>query len=246
MQSPSSTDFLRLLSGAPMSMLDLAVALLYLAGASDATKGLTVREIDEQLHSAGHPRQNLSRLNANLRADRRTVRAGADGWRLSPKSRRELGTTLPSLGSAQRLPERDSVLPHGMFDRSRGYINRVLSQINQSYDLGLYDCCAVMCRRLLETLIIESFERAGRSDDLKGTDGNFHMLSGLVSVLEKDKSISLSRNGLRGLRDFKALGDLSAHNRRFNAQASDIDRVRDGLRVTVQELLHLAGLHSSN
>jgi hypothetical protein len=33
-----------------------------------------------------------------------------------------------------------------------------------------------------------------------------------------------------------------AHNRRFNAHKEDIDRVRDGLRVAVEELVHLAAL----
>ena len=47
---------------------------------------------------------------------------------------------------------------------------------------------------------------------------------------------------MKGLRDFKNLGDLSAHNRRFNARKEDIDRVRDGLRVIVEELVHLANL----
>jgi hypothetical protein len=42
---------------------------------------------------------------------------------------------------------------------------------------------------------------------------------------------------MKGLRDLKQIGDLSAHNRRFNARQNDIDRVRDGLRVAAEELL---------
>ncbi|MEO7660185.1 MAG: hypothetical protein ABIV48_11275, partial [Pyrinomonadaceae bacterium] len=74
-----------------------------------------------------------------------------------------------------------------------------------------------------------------------GTDGHFKMFGGLLLYIESDKSINLSRNGLQGLRDFKQLGDLSAHNRRFNATKSDIERIRDGMRVAVEELVHLAG-----
>ena len=37
-------------------------------------------------------------------------------------------------------------------------MEKVLSQINGSYDCALFDCTAVMCRRLLETLIIEAYE----------------------------------------------------------------------------------------
>ncbi len=70
------------------------------------------------------------------------------------------------------------------------------------------------------------------------------MLNGLMTFLERDTSINLGRNAAKGLRDFKQLGDLSAHNRRFNACRNDIDRVRDGLRVASEELLHLSGLRS--
>jgi hypothetical protein len=68
------------------------------------------------------------------------------------------------------------------------------------------------------------------------------MLNKLSTLFENDKAFNLGRNGLKGLRDFKTLGDLSAHNRRFNAHKEDIDRVRDGLRVAVEELAHLAKL----
>lgn len=68
------------------------------------------------------------------------------------------------------------------------------------------------------------------------------MLNGLAGFFESDGAFNVSPNGMKGLRDFKNLGDLSAHNRRFNARKEDIDRVRDGLRVVVEELLHLAKL----
>jgi len=68
------------------------------------------------------------------------------------------------------------------------------------------------------------------------------MLSGMLAKVESGGAISLSRNGIQGLKDFKRLGDLSAHNRRFNARKDDIDRVRDGLRVASEELLKVARL----
>jgi len=68
------------------------------------------------------------------------------------------------------------------------------------------------------------------------------MLNGLISHLERDNNIHLGCNASKGLKDFKQLGDLSAHNRRFNASKNDIDRVRDELRVAVEELLHISGL----
>jgi hypothetical protein len=196
------------------------------------------------LEAAGLPGQNSSRLNAKLAADRRITKAGKTGeWRLHLNLRRELDATYGDLiASTPPVPkDTGSVIPLGLA-KARGYLERVVLQLNASYDAQLYDCCAVMCRRLLENLIIEVYEHCGRAAEIKGADGNFLMLNGLTSIFEKDTAFNVGRNGMNGLRDFKNLGDLSAHNRRFNARKEDIDRVRDGLRVIVEELVHLANL----
>lgn len=128
---------------------------------------------------------------------------------------------------------------------TRGYIERVGDQINKSFDAELYDCCAVMCRRLLETLIIEIYEHQGRADEIKNA-GHFFQLNDLVSHLEQDSRITVSKLGMKALKDFKRLGDLSAHNRRYNARATDIQPLKDGIRLIVEELLHVADLHPSS
>ncbi|QDW67678.1 hypothetical protein [Luteimonas granuli] len=71
---------------------------------------------------------------------------------------------------------------------------------------------------------------------------NSSPLSDLVDRLESDKSIFVSKLGMRALKDFKRLGDLSAHNRRYNARVTDIDPLRAGIRLVAEELIHLAGL----
>jgi hypothetical protein len=97
-----------------------------------------------------------------------------------------------------------------------------------------------MCRRLLETLIIEVYEFPGEADQIKGHDGHFLTFNGLITHITGDRDLDLGRNAVQPLRDHKALGNQSARNRRFNAQVNDIGRVRDGLRVAAEELLHLA------
>jgi hypothetical protein len=218
------------------------VALLWWVSQEDPTKGMSPAAICTELVLAGHPKQNVSRLASRLKADRRTSKAGIDEWRLHPKTRRELDSEYAfALTAAPTLPS-DSVLPMDLFAGTRGYIERVVEQINKAYDAELWDCSAVMCRRLLETLIIESYEKAGRAHEIKGSDGHFMMLNWLITFLEGDATVHIGRGAGKGLKDFKQLGDLSAHNRRFNARRNDVDRVRDGLRIATEELLHLAGL----
>ena len=80
----------------------------------------------------------------------------------------------------------DSVIPLDLFAGTRSYIEKVVLQVNGSYDAGMYDCCAVMCRRLLETLIIECYEAKGWQADLVAADGHYMMFSGLLSRIENE------------------------------------------------------------
>jgi hypothetical protein len=238
----TSTEFLERIEDEDLKMIERAVALLWWEGREDPTKGLDAAAICASLEFAGQAKQNVSRLAVSLKEHRGTVRAGKEEWRLHPRTRRELDSRY-AFALVPRVPAAsDSVLPSGLFSGSRTYIERVVDQINRGYDAELWDCSAVMCRRLLETLIIETYERLGRAKEIKGSDDHFLMLNGLITFLERDSSISLGRNAAKGLKDFKQLGDLSAHNRRFNACRNDIDRIRDGLRIAAEELLHLSGL----
>ncbi|MEH2141633.1 hypothetical protein [Nostoc sp.] len=55
-------------------------------------------------------------------------------------------------------------------------------------------------------------------------------------------SWNLGRETKQALPLIKNLGDRSAHSRRFLAKKQDIDKIVPGLRVVVDELLHLGGL----
>lgn len=100
----------------------------------------------------------------------------------------------------------------------------------------------VMIRRLVETLIIELYEATGKEASIKNGAGEFFMLGSLVDAVLSEKSWNLGRDVRKALPDIKAMGDRSAHARRYNATKQDADKVIPGLRVVAEELLHLAGL----
>lgn len=233
-------DFLRNLAGKEFTNTDRAVAVVWWNKIFENAAQTSIKEIDKVVHSAGYAKQNLNRLSKQLRNDSRTVNGEANAFRINEAQSENVDQIFMPYAGRKEIVNSGSIISPELTAGTRGYIEKVTVQINSSYDKGLYDCCAVMCRRQLETLIIEVYESESRADQLKGDDNHFKMFSGLLSILEADNSISLSRNGMKGLRDFKTLGDLSAHNRRFNASANDIDRIRMGFRVAVEELIHLA------
>lgn len=145
--------------------------------------------------------------------------------------------------SAGTQPTSQAILPHALVQNTRGYLERVVNQINGCYEKGWFDACAVMMRRLMETLIVESFEAHGISDKIKHPkSGDFLFLAELVSLTLAESSWNLGRNTKRALPNLKTVGDQSAHSRRYNAHREDIDKLIPDFRTACQELIYLAKL----
>jgi hypothetical protein len=140
-------------------------------------------------------------------------------------------------------PSTQQILPHALVRGTRGYIERVCYQINGSYEQGWFDACAVMMRRLVETLIIEVFEHYKIDHKIKNsTTGEFLMVRDLVDKVLQESTWNLGRITKQALPRLKSIGDQSAHSRRYNAHREDIDRVVQDFRCVCQELLYLAKL----
>ncbi len=137
----------------------------------------------------------------------------------------------------------DQIFPSSLLQHAgRGYLRAIGRQINGCYSQQFYDGCAVMMRRLLEVSIIEAFEKKGASARIKGADGNYLQLSGLVAAALPEPLLALSRNTKMALPKLRELGHLSAHGRHYTAQKSDIEMLQMAFRVAVEELLRHADL----
>ena len=77
---------------------------------------------------------------------------------------------------------------------TRGYIEKVTNQVNGCYEKGWFDSCAVMMRRLLETLIIECFEKHGIDATIKDASGDFLFLRDLITRMLQETAWNLGRN----------------------------------------------------
>ena len=140
-------------------------------------------------------------------------------------------------------PLNEFVLPHAIIKGTRGYIERVVFQINGCYEKGWFDGCAVMMRRLIETLIIECFERHRIADKIKNpSTGDFLFLRDLIEKLIQEPTWNIGKNARQALPKLKKVGDQSAHSRRYNAHREDIEKIADDFRTVCQELIYLAEL----
>jgi hypothetical protein len=99
-----------------------------------------------------------------------------------------------------------------------------------------------MVRRLLEVLIIESFEAHTLTSKIQKPDGNFYYLQDLVNLTLNEPSWTIGRNVKKALPNLKDIGNQSAHGRRYIARKSDLEDVKRDLRLTIEELVILSKL----
>jgi hypothetical protein len=135
----------------------------------------------------------------------------------------------------------EDLFPIEILSDTRGYLENVAKQAILCYQNGLFDACLVMLRKLIEALIIESFEAHKIEAKIKGGDGFYFYLNDLIGVLLSETTWTITRNSQQAFPRIKKFADLSAHNRRFNAKKPDIDQIKDDLRIVIEELVHIAG-----
>jgi len=142
---------------------------------------------------------------------------------------------IPTLPSSVQ----SDLFPIALFDNTRGYLKIIANQSLASYNNGIYDGSSVLIRKLIEILIIECFERYSIENKIKKPDGTFFYLSDLITEFLKEPKWNIGRNAKRGLPNIKKIGDQSAHNRRYIARKSDLDVIKDDLRIVIEELIHI-------
>lgn len=154
-----------------------------------------------------------------------------------------LKTTWAAIPVQQPHLEEAGVFPLVTLNQTnRGYLVSVGRQMNGCYTAAWYDACAVMMRRLLESVIIEAFEAKNTDSKIKGANGDFLQLTALIGAALAENSWNLPRNVRKELNNLRDLGHRSAHNRYYLAKKPDIDKNAGVYREAVEAFLHLSGL----
>jgi hypothetical protein len=153
-----------------------------------------------------------------------------------------LKTTWRSSASPAQLPQEFFFPPSILADTKRAYIVRIGNQMNGCFDAGHMDACAVMVRRLVEIGIIEVYEAKGIAANIKDGNGDYLMLSRLVTAILNEPAINLTRSAKTHLPRLRTFGHLSAHGRYYTARRPDLEALRDPCRVVLEELFAQAGL----
>ena len=140
------------------------------------------------------------------------------------------------------IKHNDTILPKDIFEDLQNNFQKLCKQINASYENNLFDCTAVMMRRLLEGLLILSFQNNGIDDEIIDENGRNYSLDKIIKTAEKNKTLKLSSNSKKDMSKFKELGNYSAHKIWFNTSKSDIEPNILKFRAIIEELIYKAKL----
>jgi hypothetical protein len=234
--------FVRAIARLNLTRAGQAIALLWFYRQTQLFEDRTARELADDLRDEGLGRPNVTELHRTLSRDKKTVKGKRQvSFQLNIRYLEELTAAYGQILELKEVKVTSSVLPQDLVNGSRLYIERMFVQINGSYDLGFYDACAVLIRRLLESLIIEIFIKKSIPDEIKA-GGVFLGLENLIIKVTGRADIPLGRNSKRTMNAIKLLGDTAAHDRTYITQKADIDDHKQDIRRLIQELLGLAGI----
>jgi hypothetical protein len=143
-------------------------------------------------------------------------------------------------GTATATKADTQIIPAGLFENTRPHLESLVTQINGTYQRGFYDACAVMCRRLLECLLLLAFERAEKGDVIRDAAGEYRAFADIIGLASSNRHIKLARGAGAVMGKIEYVGDLAARHPTYITRQKDIDEQRPGFRRVISELAHLA------
>ena len=148
-----------------------------------------------------------------------------------------------SWSNEETIEQNESILPKVLYQDTRGPVERLAAQINASYEHNLYDCCAVMLRRLMEVLLVLAFQNLDKENLIIDKKRQHHIsLDGMIKAANSCKELALSSNTKKDMSIVKDLGNYSAHKIWYNCTKKDIEPIIIKYRAIIEELLYKAGI----
>ena len=223
--------------------LEKVKLLAYFQNMTEGSNSFTLDEILITLDNIGHSISNSSRLKGYLTKSKDFKKNGKfNTYMLTPSVRQRLDHEYDSLfKNMENIESSSEILDETLFLGVRGFLDKLIKQINNCYNNCCYDASAVLMRRVFEILLIMAYEKNGVQDQIKDGNGDYLMLERIVANAVQNKTLHISRS--RKEYDLiRELGNFAAHKIHFNTRKNDIDDIKQIYRVCLEELYYKAGL----
>lgn len=220
------------------SKIEIATAFVWYHF-SIAGEEIGLNQINKYFEESSLSKYNPTYLKESLRKSKNVIKGNAfNSYKPARAYQEDMESLYPFINAkSEDIATDDSILPDSLIQHTRGYIENLGKQINASYNNNIFDGCAVIMRRLLEILLIHSYDEVGKLNEIADGDG-YRNLSYIINYTISNKPFKLSKETLEILDDFRQIGNFAAHKIQYNTKRKDIDNVRLKYRMTIEELLY--------
>jgi len=193
------------------------------------------------LQSIGHPISNVSRLKGYLSKSKEFRKITDGEYMLTPVAKEKLSADYgDAFFNEDDILSDSEILDEALFCGKRGFLDKLIKQVNHCYSDCCYDAAAVCMRRVFEITLILAYENLGIQDEIK-KEGEYIMLEKIVTNAVNNPTLAISR--LRKEYDsIREVGNYAAHRVLYNTRKKDIDDIKQTYRVCLEELYYKAGL----
>ena len=218
----------------------LELLCYYVAKEKDG-RSFSVREVLDLYEEAGLGAPDRSSLEKQMRKHASFRRVGIDG---SLEFHSGAFAAIDVLygkiwNNANETPKSSApscseVIDEKRFCGVREGLDKLIIQVNSSYRDGSYDSCALVMRRLLEAVLIYSFQTAGLEKEISD-NGRYQCFDDIVKKAVSNKALSVSQ-AADDLLKASSIGDYSKQGPMYTFSANDINSVRTAYRNVLDTL----------
>ena len=115
----------------------------------------------------------------------------------------------------------------------------LIEEANKTYECRLFNSCALLCRRILEILLIKTFKKKGLESDIL-SNGYYLTLGELIGKANSGKYFQLTKATKKCLENAKKTGDIAAHSEFVTVKNKSIDKFKSDIDIAIKELLEKA------
>lgn len=206
---------------------------------SKHNESVDIKTVNSYFTSCALPEYHVTQLKEGLKKSKNVTKGTSPNtYKPALKYDDALKAKFPfAVAKSEAIVTDDSIIPEALVQDTRGYIVTIAQQINASYNNNIFDGCAILMRRLLEILLIHSYEAVGRVGEIK-IDESYQNLSYIINYTLSNKPFSLDKDSVETIDSFRVLGNFVAHKIQYTTKRKDIDNVKLKYRLLIQELLY--------
>ncbi len=200
---------------------------------------LEIDIIIDNLTEAGFSKPNKSRLKKQLLKCKYVVKGSKPNkLKLNVKYISELDRLYSSITPYIPKNIKEEFLDNDLFRLAPSYIKKIVSEINYCHCYKFSNACAVMIRRLIESLLIELFIYKKLAKEIQQNSGFVNLSMIIKAIQPNNKKLTLGKGIDKKINPIKDLGDKAAHSRKGLISIQMIDHEKGNIALLFSELMN--------